>query len=241
MKHDSNRAGNTLGSVALTFLAALTLSACSRPGEARAPFPRPEASNLALAEEGAPSRSAVFAGGCFWCTEAVFEEVDGRAQEVDLGLRRRHGRERPTTSPGQPPGRTDHAEVIRGATSIRHVLGLTGRSSRSSSRVAHNPTQLNYQWTGSRFASTAPRSSTRTEAQKVRGGGVHTTESGSRPGSTTDPIVTTLEPLEAFHPAEDYHQDFVRRNPDHDYVKLYARPKIRKVRRHFPDLVSGSR
>ena len=59
-------------------------------------------------------------------------------------------------------------------------------------------------------------------------------------GLFKQPIVTTLEPLERFHPAEAYHQDFVDRNPRQGYVVAHALPKVEKLQKQFPDLIERS-
>jgi len=212
-------------------IASLILAGCQR-AEYRRPFPSPASDALTLAAEGSEKRSVVFAGGCFWCTEAVFEELSG-VEEVVSGYA---GGTAETADYETVSSRgSDHAEVIQitfdpARISYGHLIEVFFA-------VAHDPTQLNYQGPdhGRQYRSAifyADEAEKETAQAYIR----QLTEAGVY----ADPIVTTLEPLEAFYAAEDYHQDFVRHNPRHDYVVRFALPKVAKLRKKYAELLKRS-
>jgi peptide-methionine (S)-S-oxide reductase len=187
---------------------------------------------LAPAEGGEVAlRTAVFAGGCFWCTEAVFEQLDG-VQDVVSGYA--GGDEATADYRTVSTGRTDHAEAIRITYDpskitygkLLHVFFAT-----------HDPTQVNRQGpdVGRQYRSAVFYAD---EAEKeVAQAYIHQLD-GS--GAFDRKIATTLEPLDAFYPAESYHQDYVDRNPDQPYIRFNALPKIEKVRKLFGEAVKES-
>ena len=168
---------------------------------------------------------AVFAGGCFWCVEAVFEELAG-VYEVVSGYT---GGEGTPTYKEVTTGRTGHAE------SVKIYFAPKAISYEALLRVhfaTHDPTTLNRQGAdvGTHYRSAIFYRDEREKAiaeafiadltdQKV----------------FKNPIVTTLEPLTEFHVAEEYHQDFVCNNPGNGYVRAVALPKVEKVREQFPE------
>ena len=180
-----------------------------------------------------PARSgratAVFAGGCFWCTEAVFEQLKG-VKEVVSGYA---GGARETARYDLvSTGRTGHAEAIRIVYDPSQIT--YGQLLKVFFSVAHDPTQLNRQgpdW-GPQYRSAIFYADE--EQKRVAEAYI---DQLTAAGVFSKPIVTTLEPLGEFYPAEDYHQDFCRRNPDHGYVILNAEPKVRKLREKLPGLV----
>ena len=212
-------------------ISSLTLAACGPRAEDTREFPAPAADALTLAAEGSELRSVVFAGGCFWCTEAVFEELSG-VEEVVSGYA---GGTAETADYETVSSRgSDHAEVIRitfdaSCISYGHLLEVFFA-------VAHDPTQLNYQGPdhGRQY-----RSAIFFEGESEKEIAEAYIRRLDEAGVYADPIVTTLEPLEAFYAAEDYHLDFVRLNPRHDYVKRFARPKVAKVRKKYPELLTA--
>jgi peptide-methionine (S)-S-oxide reductase len=178
-------------------------------------------------------RTAVFAGGCFWCTEAVFEEVAG-VDKVVSGYA--GGTAQSAKYDIVSAGKTDHAESIEitydpSKISYGHLLKVFFAA-------AHDPTQLNRQgpdW-GRQYRSAIFY--TDAEQKRVAEAYIKQLQSAKIFGQ---PIVTEVVSLEKFYPAEGYHQDFVKRNPTHRYVVVNALPKIEKVRREFPDLVKKSK
>ncbi len=173
--------------------------------------------------------TTVFAGGCFWCTEAVFEPLQG-VKNVVSGYA--GGSADSAAYDKVSAGATEHAEVIRitydpAEISYTKLLELFFL-------VAHDPTQLNRQGNdvGTQYRSAVFYAD---DAQKAA------TEAYiallNDTGWFSEPIATTLEPLDDFHRAEQYHQDYVRLNPDQPYVRAVAVPKVKKLKEHYSDLI----
>ncbi|MDY7109878.1 MAG: peptide-methionine (S)-S-oxide reductase MsrA [Planctomycetota bacterium] len=184
---------------------------------------------LASADGEQPAtRNAVFAGGCFWCTEAVFQELDG-VQDVVSGYA--GGDEATADYRTVASGRSGHAEAIRITYdpstitfgTLLHVFFAT-----------HDPTQLNRQGpdVGRQYRSAVFYAD---EAEKEVAQAY--IEQLDASGAFDREIATTLEPLDAFYPAESYHQDYVDRNPNQPYVRFNALPKVEKVRKLFGEAV----
>ena len=223
------RTRNVLGLCLL--MSSLTLAACVQRAEEMRAFPSPASDALTLAAAGSEKRSVVLAGGCFWCTEAVFEELWG-VEEVVSGYA--GGTAETAEYKTVSSGGTEHAEVIQitfdpARISYGHLLEVFFA-------VAHDPTQLNYQGPDQGrqyrsaifFVDEAEKETAQAYIRQLTEAGVY-----------ADPIVTTLERLEAFYAAEDYHQDFVRRNPRQSYVVRFARPKVAKVRKRYAELLTA--
>ncbi|MBS0262331.1 MAG: bifunctional methionine sulfoxide reductase B/A protein [Planctomycetes bacterium] len=181
------------------------------------------------APEASASRStAVLAGGCFWCTEVAFEQLKG-VMDVQSGYT---GGEARTANYRQVcDGNTRHAEAIR----------ITFDPSRISYDElldvffdAHDPTQLNRQGND---VGTQYRSAIFYATEEERAAAQAKIEKLQSSGKFTRPIVTTLEPLTDFYPAEEYHQDYARLNPDQPYIAYHAMPKACQIREKYPDLI----
>jgi len=183
------------------------------------PLPAPEAD--LPAREG--PQTAVFAAGCFWCVEAVFERVS----DVVSGYA--GGSEANADYQKVSMGLTEHAEAVKvtydpdivSYGTLLHVLFST-----------HDPTTKNRQGpdVGPQYRSAIFYDS---ESQKrIARAYIAQLEAAE---VFDDAIVTTLEPLEAFHPAEPYHQDFVKKHPRQSYVRAWAIPKLEKLEKLFPD------
>ena len=178
--------------------------------------------------EGEQTRSAVLAGGCFWCVEAVFEQLKGVKSAVSGYA---GGKEETAHYRMVARGQTDHAESVRvvyDPSIIRYGQLL---------RVfltTHDPTQLNRQWpdVGRQYRSAIFYADE--DQKRVAKAYLEQLEEAK---AFDEPIVTKLTPLEDFYPAEDYHQDYVVNNPQDPYVLRYAVDKVRKVREKFPKLV----
>lgn len=161
---------------------------------------------------------ATFGSGCFWCTEAVFENLEGVQSAVCGYMGGKIGN---PSYDAVCTGRTGHAEVV-GITfdpaviSYRDLLGQFWRS--------HDPTTLNRQGAdaGTQYRSVIFYHS---DAQKV------TAEASKKEVAAlfSDPIVTEIAPAEKFYPAEDYHQDYYARNPSAGYCAIVIRPKLKKL------------
>ncbi len=175
----------------------------------------------------AAPQSVVLGGGCFWCTEAVFVKLDGVISVVSgyAGGTADTADYRSVCS-----GTTDHAEVIR----VRFDSGRIsfGQILKVFFAIAHDPTHLNRQGndigrqyrSAVFFASEDERRVAEAYIQQLKDAKVF-----------ESPIVTTLEPLEQFFEAEDYHQNFAARNPGQPYVAAVALPKVKKLEKAFAD------
>ncbi len=176
----------------------------------------------------APTATAVFAGGCFWCTEAAFEQLAG-VLDVESGYA------------GGATDAANYQRVCDGDTGHAEVIRITYDPQRISyDRLldvffdAHDPTQLNRQGAdvGSQYRSAIFYSSDQQKQaalDKIR----QLTAAKTFPR----PVVTSLEPLEKFFPAEEYHQDYARRHPGEPYIQFHALPQACKVRDKHPELV----
>ena len=177
---------------------------------------------------GDATSTAVFAGGCFWCVEAAFEQLNG-VSDVTSGYA---GGSRETADYEQVcTGRTGHAEVIRITFDPRKI---SYDQLLDVFFAAHDPTQLNGQGAdmGTQyrsaifFASDAQMQAAETKIRQL-----------VQSQKFSQPIVTALEPLVEFFLAEQYHQDYARAHPDQPYIQAAAIPKACKVREKFPQLL----
>ena len=193
-------------------------------------FPDP---NFDLPLASSPTQqSAVLAGGCFWCVEAVFKELRGV-----ISVRSGYAGDTAETANYRTvcSGRTNHAEVIE----VRYDASKTtfGQLLKIHFSVAHDPTQLDGQGNdmGRQYRSAIFYGD---EEQK------RVAEAYIRQLNDAhvfhDPIVTTLEPLKEFYAAEEYHQDYAARNPNQPYIAYVALPKVEKLRKSFADRLKGN-
>lgn len=210
----------TLRTAALPLLAVLPLAACAR--EAAVTLPRPTQDLTASGTHD----SVVFAGGCFWGVQAVFEHVKGVKQAVS-------GYAGGTASTAQyetvSGGDTGHAESVRVDFNPQEVS--FGQLLQVYFSVAHNPTELNRQGpdTGTQYRSeiffTSPAQQKVAQAYIAQLG---------KAGSFKHPIVTLVQPLQGFYAAEDYHQDYAYLHPDNPYIAINDLPKVDDLKRLFP-------
>jgi peptide-methionine (S)-S-oxide reductase len=169
----------------------------------------------------------VLAGGCFWGVEGVYEHVRG-VREVISGYAGGEANTAHYDAVGS--GRTGHAESVQITFDPQEIS--YGEILRIFFSVAHDPTQLDRQGpdTGTQYRSAIFYAD---EAQKDIASKYIEQLDGS--GVFRHSIVTRLEPLSAFYPAEAYHQDFIARNPRYPYVVFNDLPKIRNLEKEFPD------
>ena len=182
--------------------------------------------NLAADPSPAPSpttppasATAVFGGGCFWCMEAVFQNLPG-ITKITSGFA--GGTTANPTYDQVCTGRTGHAEVLqisydRAKVSYKQLLDLFWR--------AHDPTTLNSQGadSGTQYRSiiltATPEQAAEAEASKKKAA-----------AQFPDPIVTEIKPLVAFYPAENYHQNYYNENKDKNpYCQVVIAPKLKKL------------
>lgn len=176
----------------------------------------------------ARTETAVFAGGCFWGVEAVFEHVRGvkRAVSGYAGGSAATANYQTVTT-----GRTGHAEAVQVEYDPTQVS--YGQLLSVFFTVAHDGTQLNRQGPdiGTHYRSAIFHA---TPAQKLAAQTyIKSIDGGSKR------IVTELAPLVKFYPAEAYHQDFARLNPRHPYIVIHDAPKVRALRQRFPELYAA--
>ncbi|RZM24295.1 MAG: peptide-methionine (S)-S-oxide reductase [Sphingomonas sp.] len=174
-------------------------------------------------------QTAIFAGGCFWGLEAVFEHVKG-VTSVTNGYA---GGTRATASYEQVSTETTgHAEAVKIIYDPRRVS--YGTLLRVYFSIAHDPTQLNRQGpdSGPSYRS-AIFPQTPAQAQVAR---AYIAQLG-KTRAFAKPIVTKIE-TGGFYPAEAYHQNFFDRNPTHPYIVAWDKPKLAAFRKAFPTIVS---
>ena len=209
-----------------------TLLAFSMLGEAHAigqtgPLPDPAVGNAIAAKHG--EQTAVFAGGCFWGVETLFLHTKGVLSSTSGYA---GGTAETADYKTVGTGKTGHAQVVRVV--FDPAVVSYGQLLKVFFSVAHNPTELNRQgndvgtqYRAAIFATSAEQASTaaayikQLDAAKVFG----------------KPIVTKVDTLERFFPAEIYHQGYVTRNMNDPYVVENDLPKIAQFRSTFPQLV----
>ncbi|MEM9417838.1 MAG: peptide-methionine (S)-S-oxide reductase MsrA [Planctomycetota bacterium] len=207
--------------------------ACSRPSHAATDLPAPEVDLQVEASDEPQAAIAVLAGGCFWCTEAVFEELEGVSSVVSGYA---GGTEDDANYKGVSAGITDHAEVI----AITYDPGVIsyGQLLQVFFAVAHNPTHVNRQGNdvGRQYRSAVFFASE--DEKRVAEAYIAQLTAAN---VFDAPIATTLEPLTRFFPAEDYHQNYAALNPRQPYVAYTSLPKVDKLRKQFPDLLKSEK
>jgi peptide-methionine (S)-S-oxide reductase len=178
----------------------------------------------------AGSEKAVFAGGCFWGVQGVFQHVRGveRAVSGYTG-----GAKDDAVYETVGTGRTGHAESVEVTYDPSKVT--YGQLLQVYFSVAHNPTELNYQGPdeGTQYRSTIFAENP--EQKKLAESYIAQLDKAK---VFSKPIVTTLETGKTFYPAEDYHQDFLTLNPTYPYIVYNDLPKIENLKTMFPKLYS---
>ncbi len=179
---------------------------------------------------GAP-QTAVLAGGCFWGVQGVFEHVRG-VQKVVAGYA---GGDKSTAQYGTvSSGTTGHAESVKITFDPEQIS--YGQILQIAFSVVHDPTQLNRQGpdVGSQYRS-AIFYADDTQKRIAQAYIAQLDNAHAFPRA----IVTRVDPLKGFYPAEDYHQDFLIHNPAYPYIAYYDIPKVENLQRIFPELYSG--
>jgi peptide-methionine (S)-S-oxide reductase len=183
-------------------------------------FPDPVV-DATLADKAGQSR-AILAGGCFWCVEAVYKNLDG-VSSVKSGYA--GGTADTADYETVSSGRTNHAESVEVVYDPSRIT--YGQILRVFFSIAHDPTQLNRQGpdTGRQYRSAIFYADD--EQKRVANAYV---DQLNKAHVFDRPIVTEVVPLEAFFEAETYHQDYAARNPLNPYIVINAQPKVRKLR-----------
>jgi peptide-methionine (S)-S-oxide reductase len=209
---------------AALLLAGLPLLSC----QAATNSPVPPAKVDAPLASASSKDTAVFAGGCFWGTQAVFERVKG---VVDTTAGYSGGAAATAHYDDVTTETTGHAESVRVVYDPSKIT--YGQLLRIFFAVAHDPTELNRQGNdvGPSYRSVIFYAN---DEQKR----IATTYIAQLDAAHVfhKPIVTQVVPLKAFYPAEAYHQDYALKNPDNPYIYVCDRPKIAALKKEFPDL-----
>lgn len=174
------------------------------------------------------TETAIVGGGCFWCTEAVFQSLAG-VSSVEPGYA--GGAAPDPTYEAVCGGDTGHAEVIKieydpAVISYRTLLTVFFAS--------HDATQVNRQGNdvGTQYRSVVfPTTPTQEKEAKEF---IRELEESAKNG---DPIATTIEPFTAFYPAENYHKNYYARNGTAGYCQVIIAPKLQKVQKEFAELL----
>jgi len=198
-------------------LAGLLLPACSRTltPETSMPAPTP-----APAPAGGSTEIATFGAGCFWCIEAVLEQIDG-VQDVRSGYM--GGRVAKPTYEQVCTGTTGHAEVVQvtfdpGVISYSQLLDMFWK--------LHDPTTLNRQGND---VGTQYRSAIFVHSPAQREAAEASLAALQASGTLGQPIVTEITDASTFYPAEQYHQDYYRQNRQQSYCRFVIAPKLDKL------------
>src|SRR5579883_1570930 len=213
----------------LFVLAVLVLTLSLLAGNARAtsrgPIP-PAATDAPLAKSSG-EQTTVFAGGCFWGMQAVFERVKG---VVDTTVGYAGGLASTATYDQVTTETTGHAESVEVVYDPSQIT--YGQLLRIFFSVAHDPTQLNRQGpdVGTSYRSAIFYSNE--EQHRLAKAYIAQLDSQK---VFPKAIVTEVVPLKAFYPAEAYHQDYAYYNPENPYIQVCDRPKIEALKKQFPE------
>ncbi|WP_017731886.1 peptide-methionine (S)-S-oxide reductase MsrA [Nafulsella turpanensis] len=167
---------------------------------------------------------ATFGAGCFWCVEAVFQNLEG-VEKVESGYAGGH-KENPSYKE-VTTGSTGHAEVVQitynpEVVSFKELLEVFWKT--------HDPTTLNRQGAD---VGTQYRSAVFYHTDEQKRLAEEYRESLEQSGAWDSPIVTEISPLEKFYPAEDYHHNYYRQNGGEPYCSFVIRPKLEKFKKAF--------
>jgi peptide-methionine (S)-S-oxide reductase len=212
---------NAMGAVVLALSVSTGCSAATK-----APVP-PPAEDAALASSPGKA-TAVFAGGCFWGTQSVFERVKG---VVDTTVGYSGGSAATATYEQVGQENTGHAESVKVVYDPSRIT--YGQLLRIFFSVAHDPTQLNRQGpdVGPSYRSVIFYGNA--DQQRIAKAYIAQLDAAK---IYARPIVTEVVPLKGFYDAESYHQDYALHNPTNPYIMVCDRPKIDALKQEFPDL-----
>jgi peptide-methionine (S)-S-oxide reductase len=174
------------------------------------------------------TQTAVFGGGCFWCTDAVFKMLDG---VISLTSGYTGGTVPNPTYQQVSGGNTGHAESLKIEFDPSRV---TFRDLLTIFFATHDATTLNRQGAdvGTQYRSAIfyTNDEQKAEAEAF----IKELDASSKDG---DPVVTEVTPLDIFYPAESYHQDYYANNPSQGYCRIVIAPKLQKVQEHYAELL----
>ena len=212
------------GALASLFLTMALCAGCH--AATRLPVP-PAEQDAALAQTPGKA-TAVFAGGCFWGTQSVFERVKG---VVATTAGYAGGNANTATYSQVTTETTGHAESVKVVYDPSKIT--YGQLLRVFFSVAHDPTQLNRQGPD---VGTSYRSAIFYSSDEQRRIGQAYIAQLDAAHVFAKPIVTEVTPLKGFYDAESYHQDYALHNPGNPYIQVCDRPKIEALKQQFPEL-----
>ncbi len=203
-----------------------TTIACNAAGASATSIPDPALDAPLAKVKG--EQTAVLAGGCFWGVEAVFEHVKG-VTDVRSG----YSGGSPATAQYEKvgTGKTGHAESVRITYDPSQIS--YGQLLKVFFSVAHDPTELNRQGPdrGTQYRSAIFYSNE--EQNRIAQAYI---DQLNKAKVFARPIVTQVGPLESFHEAEAYHQDYLAHHPNEPYIVINDLPKVESLRKHLPGL-----
>lgn len=219
--------------IAPTILVLFLVAGCTAThADTLTSFPNPPSpSAMSASTNGAAkSETAVFAGGCFWGVQGVFERLKG-VQNTVAGYS--GGSAATAHYEIVSTGTTGHAESVQ-VTFDPSVISY-GTLLKVFFSVVQNPTELNYQGPDH---GTQYRSAVFYETPEQQSMADRYIKELDAAKVFSKPIVTQVVPFKAFFPAEDYHQHFMDKNPNYPYIVMWDRPKVQMLDRLYPDLVT---
>jgi len=211
------------------FVAIVSLAGCGHVSAASAPLPKPTVDAPLAKAKG--SETAVFAGGCFWGIQAVFQHVKGVISATSgYAGGSANTAEYETVSSGT----TGHAESVKVVYDPSQAS--YGELLQVFFSVAHDPTELNRQGpdVGTQYRSAIFYSN----ADQKRIADAYVAQLTAAK-SFPRPIVTQIVPLKAFYPAEAYHQNYATLHPDNLYIMINDAPKVSNLKKELPELYTG--
>jgi len=210
--------------VAVMFMTGAVLVSCHAATKSPVPPPESDAHLAAISSR----EIAVFAGGCFWGTQAVFERVRGV-----VGTTAGYSGGSATTAnyeavSSETTGHAESVQVIFDPSKITY-----GQLLRIFFSVAHDPTELNRQGNdiGTSYRSVIFYANS--EQKSIANAYIAQLDAAH---VFPKPIVTQVVPLKVFYPAEAYHQDYALKHPENPYIYICDRPKVAALKKEFPDL-----
>lgn len=203
----------------------ISIVACSSNAQPKSPVPVAKIDAPLAAKPG--KATAVFAGGCFWGTQSVFERVKG---VTDTTAGYAGGSAGTATYDQVTTETTGHAESVQVVYDPSRIT--YGQLLRIYFSVAHDPTQLNRQGpdVGTSYRSAIFYSSD--EQKRIATAYIAQLDAAK---VFPRPIVTQVTPLKGFYNAEAYHQDYALHNPDNPYILVCDKPKIEALKQEFPE------
>lgn len=215
------------GATALAVAAFAMSSTFGNAAEEAVVIPPPAIDEAATAT----TEKAVFAGGCFWGVQGVFQHVKGVKNAVS-GYS--GGTKDTAVYETVSGGNTDHAEAVE--ITYNPQMVTYGQLLQIYFSVAHNPTQLNYQGPdhGTQYRSEV--FAVNDEQKKIAQSYIAQLDKAKVYG---DPVVTKVSDITEFYPAEEYHQDFLTLNPTYPYIVYNDMPKIENLKALFPTKFSA--